>query len=641
MSSFKASADTSRSHTSSLRDTPVGRTGFSPGSIESNRLTAALVTVANLRHTLQTHCSRGDDFGHLALAMVEKQLEQIVLTLQMIQSSSDILNQEGAGAGDGIRRNASNVETSRPIAPRSVDGPPPTSSTQDNPSSVSPLLPIFRPVTPTLSTAATPFALVETEQCGNVTERRSHGHNVASRRRESARFTNEDELHHNEKGGDNKPLREKDRQNGGHSSKEGDSRQSLPFSRARVEALSSPTPSNDQTYSSAPHRKASGRSDIEFTRIEEVHENPLSPNKSESATSASSIRESPNSSPQETSDGPPSGRSRYEDVELPFVSPPASTKTSSRKSSLASAPFEFLSSPVSASSKHRKGVPSAPIHVAGEGDAFTSLRSRHDKEPDVRDAEQSKLERRRLRQEEANDAVTSSDSKSRRNSRHRGSHRSHHSSDVPASNRTSSPPVVLDNPAVLRRIAQLLLQSGDMKTTASLGLVSRAAASTVTAILYGKITIRSLAAAKMLGDTVSACKDKASMVQQLIVTPLDVEIPRDVLDEVLPPIKAILGACPNVKYMDEDFTTAEWDVRVPADYPLTVSTPGRLRELVSRRCWWEIGAVNELLQAHTSLERVTFYGAVMDREWEGQRLLKRPIRIAFPCLQAIEIAQVA
>lgn len=85
--------------------------------------------------------------------------------------------------------------------------------------------------------------------------------------------------------------------------------------------------------------------------------------------------------------------------------------------------------------------------------------------------------------------------------------------------------------------------------------------------------------------------------------------------------------------------TGDWDVTtLQRDYPRIAA---RLRSLTSRRCWWEIGAVCELLKTQPEIIELKFLGAVMDREWEGERLngLPAPVPLA-PHLTSITIGQV-
>ncbi|KAM0751711.1 hypothetical protein T439DRAFT_379809 [Meredithblackwellia eburnea MCA 4105] len=184
--------------------------------------------------------------------------------------------------------------------------------------------------------------------------------------------------------------------------------------------------------------------------------------------------------------------------------------------------------------------------------------------------------------------------------------------------------VVLDNERVLRAISSILLARGDLKTLCSLALVSKSVSAVVGPPMYQSPRISSPKAANSFFDTISTSLDHSRLVKHLKLRPSSAAVP-----DVLPTWAAILQVV-NLESLDEDISSGDWDITsLQKDYPLTKNSPSRLSELISRRCWWEVGAVHDLLKAQCDLRTLRLTGAVMDREWEGSRLA------ALPCLQPL------
>ncbi|KAI5478465.1 hypothetical protein MNV49_005106 [Pseudohyphozyma bogoriensis] len=202
-------------------------------------------------------------------------------------------------------------------------------------------------------------------------------------------------------------------------------------------------------------------------------------------------------------------------------------------------------------------------------------------------------------------------------------------------------PVVFDDLGVLAHLAEMMLEQGEAGTVASLAVLTKEINKSITSILYSQIQLSSLVATRALESTLALSTAHNNLVQQVKIKSLDADTSSDAAN-LIAPLRTILNTCSGLMLLDEDFTNGEWDVRVATtDYPLTSEAQARLTTFISQRCWWEIGAVYELLKAQTGLEIVVFGGAVMDREWEGQSILSRPPRTLFTALRSIDIAQVA
>jgi len=178
--------------------------------------------------------------------------------------------------------------------------------------------------------------------------------------------------------------------------------------------------------------------------------------------------------------------------------------------------------------------------------------------------------------------------------------------------------VRLDEENVIKFVAR----ESDQGTKANLVQVSRKYYKIVKPILYSFITVSSHHQVVELDQLFETKPHLAEIVTSLTVLPLD-DNDDDATDisSLLDSLRSLVTQLPNLKNLDEDFTKSDWDViSCRHGYFLDASTTSKLRSFTSRRSWWEIGALHELLSCQPSLTNVVLGGAAMDRDWEGSKL---------------------
>ncbi|GAA5946509.1 hypothetical protein JCM10213_002060 [Rhodosporidiobolus nylandii] len=207
-------------------------------------------------------------------------------------------------------------------------------------------------------------------------------------------------------------------------------------------------------------------------------------------------------------------------------------------------------------------------------------------------------------------------------------------------------PVRLDGEKVARAVAA----AADSQTLLALARVSKLYNRAANGVLYSAITVASTSQLEKLNSTLDAHPSLGELAMSLTILPLDAASPAPSPDTLIPPLQRLLSHLPNLISLDEDFTSADWDVRSllsGEDYPLALAGgggPRKLRRFRSARCWWEIGALFQLFTSQPELKELVLGGAAMDRDWEGQKLLSSlsSTSTAPPAknLESLEAAQV-
>jgi len=199
--------------------------------------------------------------------------------------------------------------------------------------------------------------------------------------------------------------------------------------------------------------------------------------------------------------------------------------------------------------------------------------------------------------------------------------------------------IVLDQVKIMKVIAR----ESDLATQTTLSQVSKSYENIARPLLYSSITITSLEQVDKLVSSIESNPSLGELVTSLKLTPLDTDS-SDSPSSILPSLQMLLSLLPNLINFNEDFTSSEWDVQILSrDYPLTSSASTRqLTTFSSKRCWWEIGAINEFLLSQPKLTSLVFGGATMDRDWEGTKfkslLLSSPRKDS--SIQSLSIAQI-
>ncbi|GAA5872580.1 hypothetical protein JCM1840_004843 [Sporobolomyces johnsonii] len=207
-------------------------------------------------------------------------------------------------------------------------------------------------------------------------------------------------------------------------------------------------------------------------------------------------------------------------------------------------------------------------------------------------------------------------------------------------------PPALSGERVVKAIA--FAAANDKALLLSLARMSKGYNKVVTPLLYSTVTVSNLPQLEKLNTSLDSNPSLGSFVTSLTITPLDASIPVSSAGDLVPPLRRLVSRLPNLTALDEDFTITEWDVRTLSgeDYPLAVSSPSKqLARLRSAQCWWEIGALHQLLLSQPQLQELVLGGAAMDRDWDGVKL--KASLSAQPASQAparnltsLEIAQV-
>ncbi|GAA5834518.1 hypothetical protein JCM11251_007029 [Rhodosporidiobolus azoricus] len=209
----------------------------------------------------------------------------------------------------------------------------------------------------------------------------------------------------------------------------------------------------------------------------------------------------------------------------------------------------------------------------------------------------------------------------------------------------SAPPAEQEEPPVIKekepfrlageKIAQAVAQAvselegpAARETLLALALVSKQYSKAAVFALFSSVTISSPWQLDKLSSILAANHFLGQLVSSLIILPLDTTSPTSSPDTLIPNLQRLLSYLPNLRHLDEDFTSADWDVPTlltGKDYILSLSpsSPKKLVSFRSAKCWWEIGALDQLLVFQPKLKHLILGGAAMDRDWEGQRLLAK------------------
>lgn len=205
-------------------------------------------------------------------------------------------------------------------------------------------------------------------------------------------------------------------------------------------------------------------------------------------------------------------------------------------------------------------------------------------------------------------------------------------------------PVVLKGEKVYLSIARALFEGHDgRREVVKFARVSRESNKAANKVLYANIDIRTLSDCQSFDRSFSANPSLGTYVHTLRISPLDRMDPKTPVSDIIIVLKSLLSRCSNLKHLDENFTTEDWDVGTldaGTDYPLTPSSTSHLITFSSAKCWWELAAVTQLLESQPSLRSLTLDGAAMDRDWSGATILTLPRRILAPSLTTLNLAQI-
>ncbi|BGP27787.1 hypothetical protein JCM10295v2_006762 [Rhodotorula toruloides] len=211
-------------------------------------------------------------------------------------------------------------------------------------------------------------------------------------------------------------------------------------------------------------------------------------------------------------------------------------------------------------------------------------------------------------------------------------------------------PPVLSGAKVAMAVAGSAGKIGGPALLSALATVSKEYGKATKEVLYGSIVVDSLRRLDLLNRTLDSNSFLGEIVKSLKIRPLDADKSSTSAkpESLIKPLRQLISHLPNLASLDEDFTTAEWDVRTLTgqDYPLTTTSPSH--DLVffrSRKNWWEVGALYSLLQSQPKLKEVIIGGAAMDREWQGTKLLAALLKQSASSaparnLESLEISEV-
>lgn len=202
----------------------------------------------------------------------------------------------------------------------------------------------------------------------------------------------------------------------------------------------------------------------------------------------------------------------------------------------------------------------------------------------------------------------------------------------------------LKGPRVMDAIASALAEENDSETLCSFARVSRDAHVAAKAKLYRVIAVPSFQRLQRLQETLDSSlvhgTGLASLVNTIELKPL--EAPNGDVKALVAACKVLLSTCTAVKTLIEDFTAEEWDVfSLGGDYMIDL-TPGResLSRIESKRCWWEVSAVADLLSSQRSTLTELKLDVAMDRNWAGSALLAAPAMSPPSQLTRLELTSV-
>lgn len=209
-------------------------------------------------------------------------------------------------------------------------------------------------------------------------------------------------------------------------------------------------------------------------------------------------------------------------------------------------------------------------------------------------------------------------------------------------------PPVLSGAKVARALAKAASEVGGPAMLFALATVSKEYGKAANEVLYSSIVVDSLRRLDLLNRTLDSDASLGELVKSLKVRPLDGDKSVSKPEALIKPLRQLISHMPNLVSLDEDFTTAEWDVRTLTgqDYPLTSSsTSHNLVFFRSAKNWWEVGALYALLQSQPNLKEIVIGGAAMDRDWQGSKLLstlskQSPSSAPARNLESLEISEV-
>ncbi|BGP03640.1 Proteophosphoglycan ppg4 [Rhodotorula toruloides ATCC 204091] len=209
-------------------------------------------------------------------------------------------------------------------------------------------------------------------------------------------------------------------------------------------------------------------------------------------------------------------------------------------------------------------------------------------------------------------------------------------------------PPVLSGAKVARALAKAASEVGGPAMLVALATVSKEYGKAANEVLYGSIVVDSPRRLDLLNRTLDSDASLGELVKSLTIRPLDGDKSGSEPESFIKPLRQLISHLPNLVSLDEDFTTAEWDVRTLTgqDYPLTSSSPSHnLVFFRSAKNWWEVGALYTLLQSQSNLKEVVIGGAAMDRDWQGSKLLstlskQSPSSAPARNLESLEISEV-
>ncbi|GAA5982743.1 hypothetical protein JCM11641_007774 [Rhodosporidiobolus odoratus] len=188
-------------------------------------------------------------------------------------------------------------------------------------------------------------------------------------------------------------------------------------------------------------------------------------------------------------------------------------------------------------------------------------------------------------------------------------------------------PLRLDGDKIAKAMALAVATSpGGKETLLKLATVSKTYSNAANLVLYSTITITSLPQLERLNSTFDSHSSLGQLTTSLTILPLDKVSSAASPESIIPALAQLVSHVPNLTSFDEDFTTADWDVTsllTGKEYPLTISpsAPKNLTRFRSAKCWFEIGALYQLLTSQPNLKELIIGGAAMDRDWEGAKLI--------------------
>lgn len=215
-------------------------------------------------------------------------------------------------------------------------------------------------------------------------------------------------------------------------------------------------------------------------------------------------------------------------------------------------------------------------------------------------------------------------------------------------------PVELKGQGIMIGIARALEPlEANLTSLMAFALVSREAKAAVWKVLFSELLVGGRSNHGWRSDlmrvekTLSAGQNAAG-VKTMRVDPVVLE--GGTTGEAATRVRAIVGLvaaeAQGFETIVEDFTDEEWDVvALGTDWILPLDQVANLQLVFikSKRCWWELTAVLNLLTAQRrSLKTLKLGGAAMDRNWAGSSILAKPLPPpeAASRLTALDIASV-